>query len=53
MRKLHWFILFNLYKEMETFMDIQKEIETLIGYADDNSMYGQFEGSDRTEEKPQ
>ena len=30
-------------------MDIQKEIETFIGYVDDNSLYGQFEASDRKE----
>ena len=32
-------------------MDIQKEIETLIGFVHDNSMLGQFEANDRTEEK--
>ena len=34
-------------------MDIQKEIEILIGYADDNSVYRQFEANNRTEENPQ
>ena len=32
-------------------MDIQKDIETLIGYVDDNFIYGQFEENDRTVEK--
>ena len=32
-------------------MDSQKEVETLIGYADDSSTYGQIEANDRTEEK--
>ena len=35
---------------LETLMDIQKEIETLLGCADDNCTYGQLEVSDRTEE---
>ena len=30
-------------------MDIQKEIETLICYAYDNSIYGQIEANDITE----
>ena len=31
-------------------MDIQKEIETLIGCAGDNSINGEFEANDRAEE---
>ena len=45
-------ILFNLYiGTLETFIDIQKAIETLIKKANDKYLYGHTEVKDRTKKK--